>query len=529
MKVCPKCSKKFEPDWSICLDCNELLQEAQPKSDLPPDLRLPQKKSFFKHSPIGKKILWIGYILVIPLITCFALTITHNHLEKKIRDEIIRQSVEDNEKAPEFQKGFLTELCANPQLADVDFCKDNSYILFSRGVSAWVAGTGLLLFLFILLIGKIGRMNRDCLVISFSIGLYISLIAGILLLVANGVVLMYTAYIAEVVFAGSYHPALIFSIGVIVLGGTLGLIKPAFGMAKKANSFVIGKCLSKTDYPSLWSFVQEAASKLNALMPENIIVGLGVDFYVTEASVTCLKEKLKGRTLFLSLPLMRKLNKAELLAIIGHELGHFRGNDTFYSRKFYPIYKGAREGLETLTPNEGDSNFVMLPVYALFTHFMDEFSKIEANIGRSRELLADKASAELTSCQTTARSLAKIYAFSNFWSTVENKMVQLVRQNQQLKNCSISYGDFLDKLSEEQLMRTIREERKIPHPTDTHPPLHLRLKELGFELADCSIWIKQTDGEPASMLLGDSQEKIEIELNEIEHARLFQVFGSKSN
>lgn len=264
-------------------------------------------------------------------------------------------------------------------------------------------------------------------------------------------------------------------------------------------------------------------------MPDNILVGLGVDCYVTEANVTCLKEKLKGRTLFLSLPLMRRLGKSELLAIVGHELGHFRGADTFYSQKFYPIYRGAYEGLEALAPNEGASNFVLLPVYALFAHFMDEFSKIQIKISRSRELVADKAGSELSTPEIMASALTKICAFSEFWSTVENKMIQMVKQNQQLRNCSQAYAEFIDTMSEGELLTHLHSEPKISHPTDTHPPFHLRLKELGFDLEDCTRLLNHPMGEAASMLLQDSLEKIEIELNDIEHAQLFAIFGQKQS
>lgn len=529
MKVCPKCSKKFEPDWSICLDCNELLQTESSAVAENSTLSPPIKKPLLKQFPILQKLLWVVFVLIVPMLACVILNITHSRLEKEVRDAAVRQAIEAKEEKPVLPKGFLRASCENSQWASENFCVDSTRILLARDVSVLVAVIGTVLFLFITAIGFIGRINRDFLVFFFSLGLYVSLIAGGIMLVANGVVLMYTAYIAEVIFANSYHPALIFSIGIIMLGGALGLLKPAFGIIRKAKSFVIGKRLSKEEYPGVWQLVEAAASKLKSLMPDNILVGLGVNFYVTETNVTCLKDKLKGRTLFLSLPLMRKLGKDELVAIVGHELGHFRGADTFYSQKFYPIYKGAHEGLETLTPNEGDSNFVMLPVYALFTHFMDEFSKIESGMSRSRELLADKAAVELTSSEIMASALTKIYAFSNFWSTVENKMIQMVKQKQKLLNCSQAYAEFIDKITEEDLLKVLHQEPKIPHPTDTHPSFQLRLKELGFDISHCNQWLRKMMGEASTNMLQSDLEKIETELNDIEHTRLFQIFGSASN
>jgi len=57
---------------------------------------------------------------------------------------------------------------------------------------------------------------------------------------------------------------------------------------------------------------------------------------VTSADVNILggDTKLEGETLHLSLPLARILTLEEIKGITGHELGHFRGADTYYSLKF---------------------------------------------------------------------------------------------------------------------------------------------------------------------------------------------------
>ena len=328
--------------------------------------------------------------------------------------------------------------------------------------------------------------------------------------------------LAEVVYTESFHPQIVLIFGAVALFGAFNLIKPAFQMTQKAQSFIIGKRLSSEEYPDIWSFVRQAATRLGALMPDNIIVGLGTAFYVTESSVTCLKEKLKGRTLFLSVPMMRQLSRNELLAIVGHELGHFRGSDTVYSQKFYPIYKSAHLGLESFLLKDGTPNFFALPVYALFAHFMDEFSRIEASIGRSRELLADKAGMELTTNAITASALVKIYAYSNCWSSIENKIFHLVKQGQQLDNASLHFSQYVTALTKEQLLKQINEEHKIPHPTNTHPRLTDRLKQLDVRMDDC-LRLLEPEGEAAVLLLCGHLEPIELELNGFEHGRAFQL------
>jgi hypothetical protein len=61
------------------------------------------------------------------------------------------------------------------------------------------------------------------------------------------------------------------------------------------------------------------------LMPETVVIGVDPTFFVTEAEVVTLSGRLWGRTLYCSMPLARILTVDELTAIIGHELGHFRG------------------------------------------------------------------------------------------------------------------------------------------------------------------------------------------------------------
>jgi Zn-dependent protease with chaperone function len=108
--------------------------------------------------------------------------------------------------------------------------------------------------------------------------------------------------------------------------------------------------------PQLWSFVREIASHLGATPPSNIVIGLAPNFYVTSADVTVYPERRKqlNETLYLSLPLMRILSRQELTAVIGHELGHFKGDDTKFSLKFYPIYAGTTQALAALESRAED-------------------------------------------------------------------------------------------------------------------------------------------------------------------------------
>src|SRR5207253_136023 len=97
--------------------------------------------------------------------------------------------------------------------------------------------------------------------------------------------------------------------------------------------------------PRLWSFVADAAQSAGVAPPEHLVLGLEPNFYVTEAHVQCLDGELHGRTMYLSIPLARIFSQQELRAVLGHELGHYKGDDTVFSQKFYPIYRGTLDSL----------------------------------------------------------------------------------------------------------------------------------------------------------------------------------------
>ncbi len=72
----------------------------------------------------------------------------------------------------------------------------------------------------------------------------------------------------------------------------------------------------------------------------------------------------------------------------------------------------------------------------------------------------------------------------------------------------------------------MNEDRKIPHPTDTHPPLELRLKQLGTGMSEC-LRLLDSDGGDSTLLLEGHFENVELELNDIEHTRVSQILNVK--
>ncbi|WP_163029101.1 M48 family metallopeptidase, partial [Pseudomonas viridiflava] len=99
--------------------------------------------------------------------------------------------------------------------------------------------------------------------------------------------------------------------------------------------------------PALWAYVRELATRLGALSPDHIVLGMIEGFYVTSSDVSLLPAEIsiKGRTLHIPMMYLGLMNAAETSAVIGHELAHFAGEDTEYSLRFLPIYVGIGRSL----------------------------------------------------------------------------------------------------------------------------------------------------------------------------------------
>ena len=86
--------------------------------------------------------------------------------------------------------------------------------------------------------------------------------------------------------------------------------------------------------------MEALAKSLGALRPQHVVVGLDPNFFVTEARVRCPNGTLSAARSTARCPLARILSRAEFDAVIGDELGHFRGQDTQFEPAVLPDYRG---------------------------------------------------------------------------------------------------------------------------------------------------------------------------------------------
>lgn len=408
----------------------------------------------------------------------------------------------------------IDRLCQDPGPAFREICSINSIVNLMSNAALVVGAVGLSLLLLIRLAGVTARNSRKLLLSLFKPGLYLTALILILLIIAYAALAMSAIYFGEYVLIGRIHGNFIGAIGLGALVGVFVLAKNIFFLIKKAQTTVIGTAISREEAPKLWGVVEQLSEKLGALRPENIVVGLDPNFFVTQADVLCLSANLSGRTLYCSLPLARILSTAEFSGIIGHELGHFKGLDTQYSQRFYPIYRGTASAIASLEEagGEGPASIALLPAVAILTYFFKCFSIAESRISRDRELAADEAGASLCGAASLASALVKVHAFSGFWTGLQEAAEEALEKGRVFVNASKTYAEAVVNNANRDALSGIAETH-LSHPTDTHPPLATRLEALKTTLENASDSALDVDPADPAIDLMESPEHKEEEIS----------------
>lgn len=428
--------------------------------------------------------LWLfGLILGIPVIGLFASEGIQAYLNDQLRSAA-RADV------PELDQETLSRLtldgiCKSARSGLEEICADNRNLELMRAGAIASGGVGLALILAMRLAGTAARSNRRLLLTLFKPGFYLTALILVGLVCLNAAVSMTALYYGELVLLERVHPIIILAVGAGAFLGITAMVSNLFSLVRKAEIQVTGKAVSREEAPALWQKVEEIARRLGALQPDHVIVGLDPNFFVTEADVVGLDGKRSGRTLYCSLPLCRVLSADEFSSIIGHELGHYQGQDTEYSLKFFPIYRGTLSSIESLR-KAGSGTFramTLRPAIAVLSYFLECFAGAERRISRERELSADQTGVSVTDARTFAAALVKVHAFSGVWDRVVEAAIGVMKEGRMLVNASKTYAGAAREHSSVRALQGLAEKR-LTHPTDSHPPLFQRMEALGLSLEE---------------------------------------------
>lgn len=367
---------------------------------------------------------------------------------------------------------------------------------------------GVLGLIYIRILGQQARRSREALLRSFNLArrLLPWLLGCFAIGVFGALVCMLGFELSRFVAHGisGRGSAKLVMLGVILMLGFLGVaVRSLYNLLRAARAAftpepitVMGRTLSRTEAPGLWAYVEGIATDLNARKPDAIVVGMDEGFFVTEVAVQLASGEAiaGGRVLYLPLPYMAYLDRSEVAAIIGHELGHFTGDDTRYSLEFGPIYASATNSLQAVFVSASNADLQAYnPVLLLGEFFLRAFHEAVQHWSRQRELAADQFGARGAGPQAAASALLRTCALAP-------------RVQQALAECwEAGNGNVLARTRElvAQLGMEdpgLRLDYSQPHPTDSHPPLGQRLGALGVATPSAELLARAREAAGSTLL-----------------------------
>jgi hypothetical protein len=115
-----------------------------------------------------------------------------------------------------------------------------------------------------------------------------------------------------------------------------------------------------------------------------------------------------------------------------------------------------------------------------------------------------------------ASALLKAHAYGLVWRMTEMEMREALKEGKQLINCAAQFHSNVQQIRSDKLVEGLGDQH-LPHPTDSHPTLSVRLRNLGSSFEEVSKSdLSQVPGRPASLIV-DGVEELEKELSDFAH------------
>jgi len=363
------------------------------------------------------------------------------------------------------------------------------------GSGALVAALSALALLGAVALGRAGRLSRDALLRGFSVVRHLlpPLLGAQVLLLAVGIVAAVSFESLAIVEVGDFSSggikllmiaAVVAVFSLVTAGKALLQLRRAMGLFAPDPLEVQGRAVTPAEAPGLWRMIDDLATRLGALKPDQVVVGLTGGFHVSSGAKLLQPGNIEtsARMLYLPLPYLPLLRQDEVAAIIGHELAHFSGGDTEYSLRFVPIYAGVGRSLEAVAlagiGQAGGPSLLIRPALQLGVFVLDQFHHAVRHWSRLREFAADAAGAGVTSTEAASRALLR--------TTAAHRGIEAVLEAAYGTPASAPpdlVAAVLEHAAEQGLADPAPHlEEEVPHPTDTHPPTRQRIAALGSDL-----------------------------------------------
>lgn len=385
-----------------------------------------------------------------------------------------------------------TEVCQIDELEIQNICEEEFYdVRLLRQSAAFTMVGAIVLILSFSLVARVCGTNRNAIAGIFPVFVPIILLGISLIVLVQGVMLTYSVYWIQLLLISAWYPVLTGGVGLAALLGSVSILNAIYSAIKsQEHQIVNGKLISKSDSPKLFSLVSAVAKEISANPPQNIVLGLDPNFYAINNPVKIVSEALsiRGETLYLSLPLLRILDIDEFKAVVGHELGHFVGKDTDYSRKFAPVYASIQNSYSALIDSE---HLVTMPAAMTLGNLLDTFDVNVKKIGREREHIADQFGAKASSGNSLITALLKIGVYSNAWNFIIDQVIYRIKNGfGYTRNISWLFSSVVEhNINSDTVAQNVSavKDNSIVHPNDSHPPTSERAANLGIDISQLPV------------------------------------------
>jgi Zn-dependent protease with chaperone function len=425
-------------------------------------------------------------VFLVPILALAFFLHAQSRFDARARDEILKQIRGDAQLTPEareqaiafFTQHPFSELVRNPEFAaNVD-----SEAIFHFKTFRWMIwlsiisiAAGAAVFLLAGVCVLLSLRSQRAQYLSLSIGWQALRIYGALAVVIQGILVVALSFWVTALWFDRYVPKLILLAAICAFVGVAAVIKAIFKRISTDHTLE-GIVIDRQTADALWRELEAICEKVGTKPPDQIIAGIDDNFFVTEMPVTVGGKAHTGKTLYVSLALLKQMRGAEADAVLAHEMAHFSGNDTLYSKKISPLLVRFGEYLQALY-----AGGITRPVF----HFMHCFRALyELSLGRhsrQREFRADRIAVEVTSPRDLASALVRVTAYSSFRNNIQKA---LFKEEHALEAANISqridegFPEFALKFAANPEIG----QTETAHPFDSHPPLAQRVEAVGMPL-----------------------------------------------
>ncbi len=359
-------------------------------------------------------------------------------------------------------------------------CPSYQYFKIARQLSYWAIVASIIAIVLAGLLLALSFRSQGMLYYCFMIAWQYAKLFSIAQVVIQGSLLVALSYIVPVQFTGHFVINISLLLAISIICAAYYMIRSLF-LGFNHPRYLEGYLLTRDESGKIWSELDDICKKLNTESPDNLIIGMDDNFFVSENPVLLNDNLITGRTLYASIFHLEKFSSDESRAVMAHEMAHFSGNDTLFSKRIAPMLNRCDEYLNILS-----QSVATLPVYYFLLCFRSLFELSLCKISRQREERADRLAAELVGAEHLANAMVKLVLYSNYRLELENELYMSDNPLNDIKIFERVAAGFQEYLYHQENNLAFLEQ-EIEHPFDSHPPISKRIEALNIKPNDSLI------------------------------------------